>query len=146
MEVDRDKFRSEATDQNLKTSLTILQGQLETSAQKEFAFMFKLLTRGNTSQLNIPTSHASRAMLDTAQLGYSNVVRSSHEVLHRFKRDRGQRSWVILQKPGSLRSGEALPRSTNISAISLKFPFYLYPLRSRNIGLPRLFTLLSYFL
>jgi len=75
-----DHLRSEAAAAALRNSLNSLQRRLETAAGKEFNFMFKMMTCGSADQFSIPTSHASIAMIETAQLGYSNVVRKLVEL------------------------------------------------------------------
>ncbi|CAP64875.1 uncharacterized protein PODANS_5_4173 [Podospora anserina S mat+] len=54
--------------------------RLEASAHKEFEFMFKMLTLGNSDHLVIPLTHMQAALIDTAQLGYRNTVRKLLEI------------------------------------------------------------------
>ncbi|KAL7968548.1 hypothetical protein HDV63DRAFT_378952 [Trichoderma sp. SZMC 28014] len=56
------------------------QGQHDTTSAEEFDFMFKMLTSQTNGQFSIPASHAARAMIETAQRGYSNVVRKLVEI------------------------------------------------------------------
>ncbi|KAH7307941.1 ankyrin repeat-containing domain protein [Rhexocercosporidium sp. MPI-PUGE-AT-0058] len=56
------------------------QRRFETVSAKEFEFMFKLLTKRTGGQFSIPVSYAGRAMIQTAELGYINVVRKFVEL------------------------------------------------------------------
>lgn len=75
----RDKIRSEDATRAQTSALNIQQHRLETAAGKEFDFIFKLLTKGMNGEFSIPKG-ASRAMIETAQLGYTNVVRKLLEL------------------------------------------------------------------
>jgi len=71
----REQIRTEVTGRSQANALNIQKMRLETAAGKEFEFMVKMLTRGSSSRFSLPAAYAARAMTETAQLGYSNVVR-----------------------------------------------------------------------
>ncbi|KAI1418422.1 kinase-like domain-containing protein [Hypoxylon sp. FL1857] len=75
-----ERCRSEIAEGILKRRNLTLQRQLEAAANKEFEFMFKMLTSQIDGPFSVPVSLASTAMTTAAQLGYFNVVRKLVEL------------------------------------------------------------------